>query len=173
MRLKPPTISPHAPWRRGFTIMELMLVILIISIVSLLSIDTVADFEANQRADRAARESLAFFRYARSLAMTTGKKAEVVVSPAAGTLSVFWQSNGTSWDATPVATGATASGQWVLNLNNQRELVGTAVSLNPSGTTSFVYGALGTCVQTGTLTFTFAGRTKSLVVANVGDPKIQ
>ena len=60
-----------------------MIVVLIMSIIGVLSLGAVADFEANQRADRAARESLTFFRFARSLAMTSGKNAKVrIVSSA-------------------------------------------------------------------------------------------
>src|SRR4051812_40645386 len=57
---------------RGFTMLELMLVILIMSILSVAGMDAISTFEANQRADRAARESLTAFRFARGLAMTTG-----------------------------------------------------------------------------------------------------
>ena len=168
-----PSASPTRPRRGAFTIMELMLVLLIMSIVAVLGMDAIADFEATQRADRAARESLSFFRFARNLAMTTGKKAKVSVSTANRTLSVYWQSNGTAYDATPYANSMTGSGTSVLNLNNARELVGTGLALNPTSATDFEYSALGTCAQTGTLSFSFGGKTKSLAVANVGDPQLQ
>jgi prepilin-type N-terminal cleavage/methylation domain-containing protein len=159
--------------RRGFTMIELMLVLVIMSIVAVLGMDAIADFEASQRADRAARESLAFFRFARNLAMTTGKKAKVTVSTTSRTVSIYWQSNGTTYDATPYATGMTGSGTAVLNLTTARELVGTAVALNPTTTTSFEYSALGTCAQTGTVKFNFGGRSKTLSIVNVGDPQLQ
>jgi Tfp pilus assembly protein FimT len=159
--------------RGAFTVMELTMVMLIMSIVGVLGIDAISSFEANQRADRAARESLACFRYARTLAITTGKKAKVAISTASGTVSVYWMSNGTSYDATPVATGSTASGQWVVNMNSARELMGTAISLNPTTTTYFEFNTLGTCGQTGTVSFTYAGRVKSLTVNHVGDPVLQ
>ena len=169
-----PSTSPIcAPRRSAFTVMELMLVVLIMSIIALLGIDSIADFEASQRADRAARETLAAFRYARSLAMTTGKSAKVSVSTANRTFSIYWMSNGSTWDASPVASGMTSSGQWVLNFDNSRELVGTDISLNPVATTNFIYSALGTCGQTGTVTFSYAGKYKSLIVKNVGDPTLQ
>src|SRR5688500_18819078 len=75
--------------RRAFTVVELMIVVLILSILSVTAMDAVATFEANQRADRAARESLAAFRFAKGLAMSTGKKAKVVVDTTARTVSVF------------------------------------------------------------------------------------
>src|SRR4051812_48054706 len=85
------------PRARGFTMLELMLVVLIMSILSVAGMDAISSFEANQRADRAARESLTAFRFARGLAMTTGKKAKVVVDTAARTISIYWQSNGTTY----------------------------------------------------------------------------
>lgn len=162
-----------SPRRHGFTLVEIMLVVLIMSIIAVLGMDAIAEFESSQRADRAARESLVFFRLARNLAMTTGKKAKVAVDTSNRTVSVFWQSNGTAYDATAYTNGMTGSGTSVLNLNNAREVVGTTVALNPSGTTYFEYSALGTSAQTGTVSFTYGGKTKSLVVANVGDPQLQ
>ena len=170
-------ICPHHAHRRAgaraFTLVELMLVMLIISILSVAGMDAIASFEANQRADRAARESLTAFRFAKGLAMSTGKKAKVVVDPIARTLSVFWQSNGTTYDATAYPTGMTATGTWVLNMNSSRELVGTTIALNPTTTTYFEYNALGTSGQTGTITFGYASKSKSLVISNVADPQLQ
>ena len=163
--------SPHT--RRGFTLLEIMLVVLILSIITVLGLDAIADFEANQRADRAARESLAFFRSARSLAMTTGKKAKVSISTTNKTVSIFWQSNGSAYDSTAYTNSMVAGGTSVLNINNARELVGTTIALNPVGTTDFEYSALGTCAQTGTITYSYGGKSKSLVIVNVGDPQLQ
>src|SRR5205085_5411577 len=89
------------PMARGFTMMEVMLVLVIMSIVAVLGMDAIAEFEAAQRADRAARESLAFFRLARNLAMTTGKNAKVVVDPSTNKISVFWKGDGTGGSAYP------------------------------------------------------------------------
>jgi len=150
-----------------------MIVVVILAIVALLGMDAIAEFEATQRADRAARESLACFRFARNLAMTTGKKAKIAVDTTNRTLSVYWQSDGASYDGTPYATNMTATGTEILNLNNARELVGTTVALNPTSTTFFEYSALGTCAQTGTVSFSYGGKTKALAIANVGDPQLQ
>jgi prepilin-type N-terminal cleavage/methylation domain-containing protein len=173
MRYPSPSSFSRACSRRAFTMLEMILVLLVMSIIAVMGMGAIADFEAAQRSDRAARESLAFFRSARNLAMTTGKKAKVVITPSAGTVAIYWQSNGSTYDATPYATSLTGSGTAVLNMNNARELVGTAITLNPSGTTYFEYSALGTCAQTGIVNFTFAGRSKSLNIVNVGDPQIQ
>jgi prepilin-type N-terminal cleavage/methylation domain-containing protein len=159
--------------RPGFTMIEMMLVLLVMSIIAVLGTDAIAEFEAAQRPERAARESLAFFRSARNIAMTTGKKAKVVINTTNRTLSIYWQSNGSTYDATPYATSMTGSGTAVLNLNNNRELVGTGVSVSPTTVTYFEYSALGTCAQSGQVSFNYAGRSKILNVTNVGDPQIQ
>src|SRR6476660_9074196 len=96
--------------RRGFTAMEMLVVLIIMSIVTVLGIDSVATFEANQRSERAARGCLAFFRYARNLALTTGKSAKVQVDTTNHTLAVYWMSNGSSWDATPVSANFVSGG---------------------------------------------------------------
>jgi type II secretory pathway pseudopilin PulG len=156
-----------------------MIVVLIMSIIGVLSLGAVADFEANQRADRAARESLAVFRFARSLAMTSGKNAKVrivssAVAPYSATLSVYWKSYGagsSNYDYTqPYPTGTTASGTMVLDFNATRELVGTTVS--PSGTTDFEFTPLGSCAATGTITFSYGGKSKAISIQKVGDPLI-
>jgi hypothetical protein len=149
-----------------------MLVLLIMAIISVMCTDLISGYEMAQRSERAAREARACFRFARSLALTTGKKAKVVVSTTNGTLSVYWMSNGTAYDATPVSTGLVAGGQWVLTMAS-RDLLGTAITLNPATTTSFEYNPMGTCGQTGAVLFSCGGRQKSLVVASVGDPTVQ
>jgi prepilin-type N-terminal cleavage/methylation domain-containing protein len=164
--------GPCRARRGGFTIVEVMMVLLIMSIITVLGIDAIAEFEAAQRADRAARESLAFFRLARSLALTTGKNAKVVVDPVANTVSIFWQSNGTSYDSSAYANGMTSTGTSVLNINTARDLAGTTITA-PTASTFFEFSALGNCAQTGTITFFYGGHAKSLVVSNVGDPALR
>jgi Tfp pilus assembly protein FimT len=170
------SISFHAPAGslacRAFTTIELLAVLLIMSIVSVLGIDTVATFEANQRADRAAREALGFFRYARTLALTTGKNSKVQIDTSAKTLSVYWMSNGTSWDANPVSVSFVSGGIMLLNFAHAPELKGTSFTVTPSGTTAFVFGPTGACATAGTLQFTFGTKAKSLVIPSVGDPQL-
>jgi prepilin-type N-terminal cleavage/methylation domain-containing protein len=161
--------------RRGFTVVEIMIVVLIMSIIGVLSVGAVADFEANQRADRAAREALAVFRFARSLAMTTGKNAKVrvVSSATAATLTVYHKDYATAdgYDYNqPFASGLTASGTMTLNLGASKELVGTSIS--PAGTTDFEFNILGSCTSTGTITFGYAGKSKAIAISKVGDPTI-
>ncbi|HVX85345.1 MAG TPA: prepilin-type N-terminal cleavage/methylation domain-containing protein [Phycisphaerae bacterium] len=158
--------------RRAFSAMELMIVITILSIVSVIGIDTIASFEANQRADRACREALAFFRFARHLAMTTGKTAEVRITPASSTFAVYWMSNGSSYDATPYPQSMVAGGQMIINMSTERELLGTTLSAT-GGATDFAFGPLGSCSTAATITFSYGHSSKTLVVPQVGDPQIQ
>lgn len=157
---------------RGFTMIEILLVLLIMSIIAVLGMDGIAEFEAAQRADRAARESLAFFRLARNLAMTTGKNAKVVVNPTSNNVSVFWQSNGTTYDAAAYANSMTSTGTCVLDISNSRDLAGTIITA-PAVSTNYEFSALGNCAATGTVTFQYGGHSKSLVIAFVGDPSLQ
>jgi prepilin-type N-terminal cleavage/methylation domain-containing protein len=168
-----PNFAADRRTRPAFTMVEVMLVLLVMSIIAVLGTDAIAEFEAAQRPERAARESLAFFRSARNIAMTTGKKAKVVISTTNRTVSIYWQSNGSAYDATPYATSMTGSGTAVLNLNSSRELVGTGVSVSPVTATSFEYSALGTCAQAGVISFNYGGRSRLLDVKNVGDPEIK
>jgi prepilin-type N-terminal cleavage/methylation domain-containing protein len=168
-----PIFRARRPARPAFTLIELMLTLLIMSIIAVLGMDAISEFEATQRPERAARESLAFFRSARNIAMTTGKKAKVVINTANRTVSIYWQKNGSTYDTNPYATSMTATGTAVLNLNSNRELVGTSVTVTPATTPEFEYSALGTCDKKGQVYFSYGGRTKYLDVKFVGDPDIK
>jgi prepilin-type N-terminal cleavage/methylation domain-containing protein len=155
--------------RRGFTAMELMIVILIMSIVASLGVDTISTFEANQRAERAARESLTLFRYARYLALSTGKSSKVEIDATAGMLAVYWMSNGTSWDATPVTHTMFSGGAMRMTLSSMKETAGTTMTVTPAGTTSFIYGMLGSCGTAGTVKFSYGTKSKTLTIPSVGE----
>ena len=175
MRSRPASATTVRPARlalRGFTAMELMIVLLIMSITMVLGTDSIASFEANQRAERAARETLAYFRYARTLAMTTGKNAKVQIDTTQHTVAVYWMSNGSTWDATPASASMAVGGTMSMDLDTRQELVGTTFTVTPAGTTSFIYNALGSNATSATLTFTFGSKSKVLTVPSVGDPQV-
>ena len=167
------TLPPHRHPRRAFTIIEMLIVILIMSIVSVLGMDTISEFEAGQRAQRASLEILAFFRYARNLAMTTGNNAEVKLDTVNNTFAVYLMSNGTSWDTTPYAQSMTSGGTMLINLNAERELSGVTMSVAPTTATAFIYQPLGTCTVTGVISFTFGSKVSTVTVPAVGDPQVQ
>jgi prepilin-type N-terminal cleavage/methylation domain-containing protein len=159
--------------RRAFTAMELLIVLMILSLVAAIGVDSISSFEANQRAERAAKEAHSFFRYARVLAITTGKSAKVQVDTNTRTIAVYWMSNGTTWDATPIASSMTAGGTMFMDLDLRPELKGATFTVTPVGTTSFVYNAVGTSGTTGTLVFAFGSKAKQLTIPAVGDPQVQ
>ena len=72
------------------------------SIIAALGADCVAAYEASCPFRRAARECRCAFRYARNLARTSGNNACVYFNSGTNSFSVYWESNGTSWDANPV-----------------------------------------------------------------------
>ena len=152
--------------------MEMIAVLLIMAIGATISIDSIAAFDSHQRAERAARNCAAFTRYARNLAMTTGKLAKLSVTPATGTFAVYWQSNGTSYDTSPVSQNLINTGLMTITMGARRDLVGTTMSVSPSGTTDFVYTQLGSCSVAGTLTFSCAGVSNTVTIPTVGDPVV-
>jgi len=156
---------------RGFTLIEILIVVMIMSIVMSLGVQTIASFEANQRAERAARETLVAFRFARNLAMTTGKDSCVLFNTSSNSFSIYWKSNGTTWDATPIQQPL-APGNYTINYGTERELAGTTFALNPAATVRFTYNGLGTCDSASTLALRFGSKSKTLSIVRVGDPTI-
>lgn len=159
--------------RRGgaFTLLEILIVLLIMGIVASFGIQAISAFESSNRAERAAREGLAAFRYARHLAMTTGKSAKVSFDTVNSAFSVYWMSNGSSWDATPV-NQPLGGGTYTVHLKTDAGVFGTGISLNPAGTTAFTYNVLGSCDNATTVTFTYGTKSKTLVVPKAGDPQL-
>jgi len=152
--------------------MEVMIVMVIIAIVGVMGMDAIADYETSQRPQRAAGETLAFFRYARHLAMTTGKKAKVQINTTSNTVSVYWMSNGTTYDTTPVTNALGTGNVMTLNINSGREYMGTTITTTPSSATTYEYWPLGQCVNTGSITFSNGSKTSTMTIPAVGDPAI-
>lgn len=157
---------------RAFTAMELLIVVLIMAIATSIGVDAISAYEASTRPERAARECLQAFRFARQLATTTGKSTKVTFNTSTNAFSVYWMSNGTTWDANPVAQPAAQGGTYTVTMDNSPEIKGVTLSLNPSGTTAFTYNALGSLDNASVVTFTYGSRTKTLTVAKVNDPTI-
>ncbi|HMK61846.1 MAG TPA: GspH/FimT family pseudopilin [Dissulfurispiraceae bacterium] len=59
--------------RKGFTLLEILLVIFIIGLILAISISMLANVLPSQKVDATAREMIATFRLARSMAMTSGQ----------------------------------------------------------------------------------------------------
>jgi hypothetical protein len=135
--------------------------------------DSIANYDASARPERAARECLMAFRYARQLAITSGKSTKVTFTTGASSgFSVYWMSNGSSWDANPVTMPAAQGGTYTVTMANSNELKGTTISLNPSGTTVFTFNSLGSLDNSTVITFTYGPKTKTLTVPKAGEPSI-
>jgi len=155
--------------------MELIAVLLIMAICTSLSIDTIASFDSHQRAERAARNCMAFLRYARNLAMTTGYPAEVQINTSTGTFAVYSakDTSGITWNSSPVSQSLISNGSMSITMSTRQDLYGTTMTVAPSGTTAFVFKQTGSCGVAGTLTFSCAGVTSTLTIPAVGDPTVQ
>ncbi len=168
--------APRRPRRartaapRAFTLVEMLIVILIMAITASLGVDAISGFEAAERPTRAARECLQAFRFARQLAVATGKSAKVSFNTSTNSFSVYWMSNGSTWDASPVAQPAFAAGVYTVTMSNSFELAGVTLSLNPAGTTNFTYNPVGSLDNASVVTFTYGSKSKTLTVNKVGDP---
>ncbi len=165
-------VFKEKPRSRGFTAMELMVVLIIMAIVATIGCDTASEFEAAARPDRAAKECGLAFQYARQLAMTSGKNTKVTFDTTANAFSVYWMSNGTSWDATPVANPMAQGGVYTITMNSASEINGNTISLSPAGTTAFTYNSLGNLDNATTVTFQYGGKSKTLNVYRTGDPQV-
>jgi Tfp pilus assembly protein FimT len=152
--------------------MELIAVLLIMAICLSLGFDLIAQFDAEQRAERSARNCVAFLRYARNLAMTTGYPAKLTINTSTGNFAVYSATNtgGTTWNSSPVSQSLIFNDSMSITLGSRRDLYGTSMTVSPSTITEFDYNQLGTSNNSGTLTFSCAGVAKQVVIPAVGDP---
>lgn len=159
--------------RRAFTTIELLAVIVILGVCAKLVVGLLSESDAVMRADRAAKECVTAIRYARTLAFTSGNVCGVRFNTSTRTFSV-WQNNTPGTAVTNPMAGN--GGSLVIDLANARELAGTTMTVSLSGDASnpydLSYTALGATSNTGTITFTYAGKTKVVTVPAVGDPTL-
>lgn len=168
MRARPNQLAP-----RAFTMIEVMIVLIIMAICATLAMGAISNYEASQRPERAARECQALLRYARNLALTTGKTACLRINTTNNTMAVYWQSNGTSYDANPVSSSAGVGGQLLIDLDTQREIAGVRMTLSGGGTSQdFAYNALGSGATSGTITFSYGTRARSIVIPRIGEATV-
>ncbi len=154
---------------RGFTLIEILCAVLILGITATIAIDAVANTDASLRAERAARETVAALRFARSRAMADGVKYIVRFNVAGKTISVVDPNNAYSVLAAPMP-----GSQMLLNLASNAEIANVAMTPAITGAATdpydITYTPNGGTVNNGTITFTYGVSTKVLQVPNVGDP---
>jgi prepilin-type N-terminal cleavage/methylation domain-containing protein len=157
--------------RRGFTLVEILMVMLVLAIAATIGLDALANTEAGLRSDRAAREAATAIKYARMLSVTTGGTYGVEFDTTNARFQVF-QTTGSNVVPQPMEAGGT----YVVNLS-QRELAGTTMTVSLGGLTTnpydLTYAAMGNASNSGTVVFTYAGVTKTVTIPAVGDPTIQ
>ena len=157
--------------RRGFTLIEVLLVVIIVAICATLALDAIGNTEAAMRADRAAREAVTAIKYTRTLTLTTGGTYGVEFDTVNARFQVF-QTVGTNVVPQPMASGGT----YVVNLS-QRELSGATMSVSLANLSAnphdLTFAPLGNTSNSGTVTFSYAGVTKTVTIPAVGDPTIQ
>jgi Tfp pilus assembly protein FimT len=154
---------------RGFTVIEVLAILIILSVTAKLAVDSVGDADAGLRAERAARETAGAIRYARCKAMTDGVNYKVRFNVASKTISVVDTSN------TVVAAPVPGSSM-LINLTGNSDVSGVTMSCSLSGDTSdpydVIYWPAGGTSNSGTVTFTYGGKSRTLTIPGVGDPTI-
>jgi prepilin-type N-terminal cleavage/methylation domain-containing protein len=157
---------------RGFSLLEILVVITILAIVGTLAADYAATSSNYMKADRAARECVTSIRAARTLAISTGNTCGVRFDTTAKTFQVF--SNNTP--GTAVSNSMAPGGTYVMNLTTNPEVAGVTMSVSLANDVSspydLQYTALGATSNSGTVSFTYGGRTRTVTIPAVGDPTI-
>jgi len=157
---------------RGFTLIEVMIVILIAAICGTIALSAYSSTDAGYRPERAARELTTALRYARSLAMTTNAVCGVEIDTSLKQFRVY-QVSGSNYNT--VSQNMIGGGLYVVSLTTQKEIAGVTLTPSITGATTnpyqISYNALGATANSGTVTITYASRTKVLTIPSVGDPQ--
>ena len=145
----------------------------ILGIVGNIALDAVSGSEANYRATRAAEETVAALRYARTLAMSTGNSCGVEFNTTTKTISVYTMIGTTQTWVTNPFTGP-SGGNYQVELASDPALLGVGMTVSmPSDTTNpydCLYNPLGATGNTGTVKFTYSQGQSTVTIAAVADP---
>ncbi|MEI8196622.1 MAG: hypothetical protein WCI73_11990, partial [Phycisphaerae bacterium] len=78
--------------------------------------------------------------------------------------------------ATPLSTNLTGGGTYLLDLVNTKEIAGVTMTVSiPTDATNpydVQFTTLGATTNTGTVSFTYAGKTHTVSIPAVGDPTL-
>jgi prepilin-type N-terminal cleavage/methylation domain-containing protein len=156
--------------RRGFTTIEILAVLMIMAITATIALDLISETEANAKAERAAREACTALLYARSMAISYGGGYGVEFDTANKRFQVFLTTG-----SNVVTQPLSGSGTYVISLTRP-ELSGIAMTPTIAGDTTNPYDVtfapLGSTTNSGTVAFTYAGKTKTVTIPKLGAPTI-
>ena len=164
--------------RDGYTLLEMMVVLVVMAIAGTMALAVVSEVDRSERPNRAAKEMVTALRYARMLAMTTGKVCGVQTNTTAGVNQfLVYRVDVVGATSTQVTVNEPmgAGGVYAVALGTQSELAGTTMVVTPAGTggvTKFSYDTLGTAGVTGTVQFVYGGRSKTVTIPAVGEATI-
>lgn len=162
--------------RCGFTTVEMLVCLIILALVSKVVVDVISRTEANARADRAARETMAAIRFARNLAMTTGNSSGVEFNTTTNKVQVYTMISGTQTWVTAAFVGSGKSGRYEIDLANDREVKGVTMTVTIATDTtnpySVLFTPLGATKNTGTVRFNYSGTSKTLTIPALADPTL-
>jgi prepilin-type N-terminal cleavage/methylation domain-containing protein len=155
---------------RGFTLIEILIVLIITAITATLALDAVANTDASLKADRAAREACTALRYARAMTLSYGASYGVEFDTANNRFQVF-QTTGSN----VVTQSLNGTGTYVISLSSP-ELARTTMAVTIAGDATnpydVVFAPLGSTNNTGTVVFTYAGKSRTVTIPKLGDPTI-
>ena len=158
--------------RKGFTVVEMIMTMLILGITSMIALDFIANADAGLRAERAARDTVALMRFARTRAMCDGVTYKVRFDVANKTISAIDPNNSNA-----VLAGPMAGSVMQVNLSGRSDVSNVTMTPALAGDSTDPYdvafSSLGNTSNTGTVTFTYGPLSKVLLIYNVGDPIIQ
>jgi prepilin-type N-terminal cleavage/methylation domain-containing protein len=166
--------------RAGYTLLEMLMALLIIQMISGFVLYSVSAANNGSRLDLLSKRATGALRYARMLAMSSGKTVNVDFNLTSQTINVYLGAA-----TTPVSNALFPGGKCSMNLKSDQGLSGTAISAVSNapaapvaGATAYrvTYGVLGTrtnspsFAQPATVTFTCGSGSATLTIPNAGDP---
>jgi prepilin-type N-terminal cleavage/methylation domain-containing protein len=160
--------------RRGFTVVEMILCMIIMAIIAKIGVDVISRTESNQRADRAARETVVALRYARNLATTTGNSSGVEIDTSTRKIRVYTMIGTTKTFVSAPFMGN--GGAFQIDLANDRAVKGVTLTMSiPSDTSNphdVLFNSLGATKNTGTVRFNYGSTYKTVTIGSLADPTI-
>jgi len=122
--------------RRGFSLVELIVVMLVISILAVLAIEKIATVLSSTRAQLAANELSVNLRYIRNMAMDRERTTRVIFSVASNSYSV-WVYDTNAPGSYAAAVNPVTQSPWVVDVGERFPGVALAVSNIPGNTLYF------------------------------------